>query len=379
MEGFDAKCSNPQVHCPGIPCPPKLSNILKGLPQNLIKTLGNPKKYVKNENKPPPPQKRTTPSIPEEIRPMRATFEVNHHAPPRAEADMSIAKQLAPFALAAALVSGATLPASAFDLSLTLQTPEAYTAHQLSILTDAIAQAEALWEGVITGYQPDITIPSIPIEIRRVTTGLAAATFSTTTHQGGFRLTTSGFINLNFNQIETFAAWPRDDLGNGLNFIDDLLAHEIGHVLGIGTLWDDNNAYTHNTFQYTGSAGLAAYRAEFDPDALFIPVENAGNAGTINSHWDQLIRSSTQEGNPDDPFSISPLLGIVDVYGRDLGLELMSGALDPDFGEPFLSNTTIQSMRDLGYTVIPEPSALLLLTSTALFSLSRRRAPSQKL
>lgn len=263
--------------------------------------------------------------------------------------------------------------ASAFDLSISIQSPGSYTPSELAILTDAAADAEALWEGVITGYHPGINIPVVPIEIRRVNTGLAAASFSTTTNQGGFRLTTSGFVNVNAGELETFASWPRMDAGFGLNFVDELLAHEIGHALGIGTLWDDNGLYVNDSFEYTGAFGLSAYRDEFDAAAAFIPVENAGGIGTMNSHWNQLMRSSTQEGDPDDPFSLSPLIGIVDAMGRDLGLELMTGAIDPDFGEPFLSNTTIQSMRDLGYTVVPEPAAAAMLSLLLIASPRRRR------
>ena len=63
------------------------------------------------------------------------------------------------------------------------------------------------------------------------------------------------------------------------------------------------------------------------------------------------MRSSVQEGNPNDPYSLDPRIGITDQYGRDLGLELMSGAIDPDQGEPFISRTTVESLRDLGYVV----------------------------
>jgi hypothetical protein len=122
-------------------------------------------------------------------------------------------------------------------------------------------------------------------------------------------------------------------------------------VLGIGTLWISNGDYVSNTFQYTGVHGTAAYQAEFNQATPFIPVENAGNSGTQNAHWDQLMRSSQQEGNPNDPFSLSPLVGVTDQYGRDRGLELMTGAIDPDYGEPFISRFTVQSMRDMGYTV----------------------------
>jgi hypothetical protein len=125
----------------------------------------------------------------------------------------------------------------------------------------------------------------------------------------------------------------------------------VGHVLGIGTLWTTNNVYSFNSFQYTGQYGVAAYKAEFNEAIPYLPVENAGNAGTPNSHWDQLMRSSPQEGNPADPWSLDPRVGVVDKYGRDRGLELMTGAIDPDFREPFVSRFTIQSMRDMGYTV----------------------------
>lgn len=39
-------------------------------------------------------------------------------------------------------------------------------------------------------------------------------------------------------------------------------------------------------------------------------------------------------------------------------LELLSGALDPDYGQPFLGSLTVQSLRDLGFTVVPEPGAM---------------------
>ena len=110
-----------------------------------------------------------------------------------------------------------------------------------------------------------------------------------------------GFVNININEIENFANWQGVN-ANGRNYIDELLAHEVGHVLGIGTLWVTNGLYSTNSFHYTGVSGLAAYQAEFNQVDAFIPVENAGNPGTPNAHWDQLMRSSPQEGNPSNPW-----------------------------------------------------------------------------
>jgi hypothetical protein len=252
-----------------------------------------------------------------------------------------------------ALLAAATSPsfARAFDLVYSISDPGGmFDANEIQILNDALVHVERMWETVITGYQPGISLGPVDISIQPVTSGLAAANFSGSSVQAGFRLATSGFININVNEIENFANWQGPG-ANGLNFVDELLAHETGHVLGIGTLWSYNNVYLDNSFQYTGAHGLAAYRAEFDPAATFVPVENAGNPGTPNSHWDQLMRSSPQEGNPLDPWSLDPRVGVVDPLGRDRGLELMTGAIDPDFLEPFLSRFGVESMRDLGYTV----------------------------
>jgi hypothetical protein len=255
------------------------------------------------------------------------------------------------FLFAATLAASAPPRVMAFDLQFSIDDPGGqFTTNKRDILDAALARAERMWETVITGYQPNISIGSIPISIHPTTSGLAAATYTSTTYQGGFTLAMQGFININVNEIENFANWQGVG-ANGRNYIDELLAHEVGHVLGVGTLWVSNGVYATDTFHYTGAYGLAAYQAEFRQAVAYVPVENAGNPGTPNAHWDQLMRSSAQEGNPSDPWSLDPRVGVVDQDGRDRGLELMTGAIDPDYGEPFLSRFTVESMRDLGYTV----------------------------
>jgi hypothetical protein len=258
---------------------------------------------------------------------------------------------VAPILFVAMLAVGGSPRAVAFDLQFSISNDGGqFNANELNILNAALVRVERMWETAITGYQPGISVGTIPISIHPTTAGLAAANFSGTTSQGGFTLATSGFMNVNINEIENFANWQGVG-ANGRNYIDELLAHEVGHVLGVGTLWVSNGVYSTNTFQYTGAHGLAAYQAEFNQASAFVPVENAGNPGTPNAHWDQLMRSSPQEGDPSDPWSLDPRVGVVDQYGRDRGLELMTGAIDPDYGEPFLSRFTVESMRDMGYTV----------------------------
>jgi MYXO-CTERM domain-containing protein len=252
-----------------------------------------------------------------------------------------------------AVAVGGGASCSAFDITYSITNSGSFSANQLSILNEGLVRAERMWETMITGYQPGINIPTLPIQIQGNFSGLADATALSTTLQGGFRLTTSARIRININEIENFADWQGHG-ANGLNFIDELLAHEMGHALGIGLHWFDNGVYVGDAqYRYTGQYGVAAYQAEFDPAATFVPVENAGSIGTIGTHWDQLMRSSAFEGTPPpaNPFLLDPRVGVTDQYGRDRGLELLTGAIDPDYLEPFISRFTVQSLRDLGFTV----------------------------
>lgn len=265
-----------------------------------------------------------------------------------------------------------------FDLQITVN-PAGFSASQLIVLEDSLDKAEALWERVITGYQPGISLTGVSITVQQGST-FADAQVTGTATQFGFRLTTSGRVRVNAGVIDAFGSWngtpgPVDPDPNflGLNYVDDILAHEIGHVLGIGTQWTSNDVYSLGSGRYTGPHGVAAYQAEFDPNTSFVPVELAGSAGTQNTHWDQIMRSSTQEGNPSDPWSLDPRLGITDQFGRDKALELMSGALDPDYGEPFLSLTTIQSLRDIGFAVVPEPASISIVSVAAALLATRHR------
>lgn len=109
--------------------------------------------------------------------------------------------------------------------------------------------------------------------------------------------------------------------------IDDVVLHEMGHVLGIGTLW----SYRRTLLTGSGTSDPfftgASARAEFPTigGAIFsgsvVPVENQGGAGTRDAHW----RNS--------------------VFGR----ELMQGFASAG-GMP-LSRVTAASLADLGYVI----------------------------
>ena len=119
---------------------------------------------------------------------------------------------------------------------------------------------------------------------------------------------------------------------NSRGTLVDLLTHEIGHIIGIGTLWD-NKGFLQNPSLEQGVGvdthfnGPAAIR-EFDfiggesYTGAKVPVENTqGGGGTRDSHWRESYFTE----------------------------ELMTGFIDR-FNNP-LSRVTIGSLEDLGYVV----------------------------
>ena len=221
--------------------------------------------------------------------------------------------------------------------------------------------AESFWENIITGYQPAITLTGFTIAaegaaIDGVGGILGSAGPDFVVNEGGYTLTSAGSM--------TFDSADLASLESGGTLLD-VIKHEMGHVIGIGTLWDFglNTLSTAGSGEYMGAAGLAAYQAEFDPLATFVPVELGGGAGTANGHWDEVDGGGA-------------LTGITDGDGNDMRDELMTGWLNTP---SFISNTTIQSLVDLGYSVssgaaAPEPSSLFLaLMGSGLLSHTRKK------
>lgn len=108
----------------------------------------------------------------------------------------------------------------------------------------------------------------------------------------------------------------------------DLILHEMGHVLGIGTLWDNlgllvnpSPSGTIRDTHFIGSNAIDAFNAIGGQDYAGekVPVENTGGDGTRNGHWRESVFDT----------------------------ELMTGFLDS--GVNPLSIVTQASLEDLGY------------------------------
>lgn len=208
------------------------------------------------------------------------------------------------------------------------------------------------WESYITGYQPGIGLTGITIDVSTPnlpdpggTDILGQANATAFVNQGGYRLTQAGYMEFDVENVD-------DLIDQG--YFDEVVIHEMGHVIGIGINWISNGVYVNGSGRYTGQYGLAAYNADYGQSGTFIPVELAGGAGTANKHWDEVNNGAA-------------LTGITDYLGRDLTHELMTGWLN--VGQPpYVSNMTVQSLRDIGFEVVnlrnvPEPTTLVTVAT----------------
>ncbi len=262
---------------------------------------------------------------------------------------------------ASALISSATVASAAsFDfIDLTFTGDAAFQ----SFFDDA----EAFWESQIAGradgstFQISIDASVAPNDGAGGTLASAGPTFATCSFGGSFSAdilgcngiggtvySVAGDMNFDSADIGTFAA-------GGPNFGDggllDIIIHEMAHVLGFGTLWGLNGLYTDGTFQYTAPNALAAYQAECDASATFVPVEDGGGPGTVDGHWDETFACGSGE--------------------------IMTGFID---SRNFLSGVTLGALEDLGYVIASDPAPIplpaggvLLLSGVGAFAIARRR------
>lgn len=285
--------------------------------------------------------------------------------------------------------SSALVPSPGFDIVLDFGGATLTAAESA-----AFASAEATWESIITGYQTsdifdnklEIDVTLEPIDGPFMIVGSAGPT--------SIKFDAAGTgINDDFLYAQTgVMTFDTADTARlaGEGLLDEVILHEMAHVIGIGTLWSASDAvgvtgrqevYTDGTGEYTGAFGLAEYNRLFGLDEDFIPVELDGGPGTADGHWNEAIDNPFVEdvpgldSQPGDDL-IAPV--VVDpnspFFGLSLNDELLTGVIS---GEAFLSTFTQQSLRDIGFTVIPvpEPYGLALLgLGGGLLTLRRRRA-----
>jgi hypothetical protein len=116
--------------------------------------------------------------------------------------------------------------------------------------------------------------------------------------------------------------------------LNDVITHEMGHVLGIGTLWDRKGllkrAGTNNP-TFSGAGAMKEYRLiRGGGRRRRVPVENTGGPGTRDGHWRETVfRDELMSGFIAQPGN--PLSRITAASLDDLGYQV-----DVDAGEPYV-------------------------------------------
>lgn len=106
--------------------------------------------------------------------------------------------------------------------------------------------------------------------------------------------------------------------------LEDVIVHEMGHVLGIGTVWAELGFLTGQGTddpRYIGENALREYNSIFGLNDTSVPIDDTGIPGTGSSHWRESVFDN----------------------------ELMTGFIN-DGANP-ISTVTIGTLEDIGYTV----------------------------
>ncbi|MDH3732988.1 MAG: hypothetical protein OEU54_05615 [Gemmatimonadota bacterium] len=230
----------------------------------------------------------------------------------------------------------ATVPPAVFDIEIRFNRPGGTPGQRT-----AFRVAEARWQAVLQGGQASVHVvrsagfcgSTVALD-EQVDDLLILADLVPIDGAGGV-LGSAGPCLIRENGIPVLGRMRFDtadlDSVEADGTLDDLIVHEMGHVLGIGSLWSllnlsvipapDSSGVTDPYFD--GAAALEAF--DLIGGASYVgnrvPIEDSGGGGTRFVHWRETV----------------------------FGNELMTGFLDA--GSNPLSLVTIASLEDMGYLV----------------------------
>ncbi|MGK7946510.1 MAG: leishmanolysin-related zinc metalloendopeptidase, partial [Microcystaceae cyanobacterium] len=211
-------------------------------------------------------------------------------------------------------------PDSGFDIDINFSGN--WTDDQLAIFSEAAN----MWESVITadiadvytsqyGLVDDLVIDASSVNIDGEGGILGQAGYTMLRSDGN--LPVAGIMQFDSADLSML---EQEDL------LLDVIAHEMGHVLGFGTVWEQNGLVIDELTgpQYIGDNALQAYNDIFGINASSVPLANTGGPGTYGSHWNESLFDN----------------------------ELMTGYLN--YGDNPMSYITVASLQDIGYEVVAQ-------------------------
>ncbi|WP_198000954.1 Calx-beta domain-containing protein [Gimesia fumaroli] len=211
-------------------------------------------------------------------------------------------------------------PLSEYSIDVVF-TDSSLTASQRAIFQ----QAAARWSEIILGDVPDVMVAGFGLVDDLVIEasapfidgvgGILGSAGPRTVRNGSF-IPASGVMRFDSADIAALEASGQ---------LVDVILHEMGHVIGIGTIWQSLGLVIDlgtTDPRFVGPEAIAQYNALLGRSVVDVPVANTGGGGTFGSHWRE----------------------------SDLDNELMTGYLNSGVANP-ISTITIGSLADLGYVV----------------------------
>jgi len=181
--------------------------------------------------------------------------------------------------------AGASLPGFQIEVVFT----GGLTASQQAVFTTAANR----WQSIITGDIPDVGIDNTRWgaavdDIRINASGVAIDGVNGILGQAG-----PDYIRVpSFLPISGTMEFDTADLAilESSGQLNNVIIHEMGHVLGLGVLWDSSlknviSGAGGGNPAYTGGRGKLEYNALARSSGINVPVENSGGSGTRDSHW----------------------------------------------------------------------------------------------
>jgi hypothetical protein len=206
----------------------------------------------------------------------------------------------------------------------------------------AFVSAQNRWQGLIVGDVPNVQLTTTagqcgsnsPALNRSVDDVLILVTLEPIDGAGGVLAQSGPCFVRTGSRIPVLGLMKFDtadlDVVESNGLMPTVIVHEMGHVLGFGTIWTDLNLLADPSLSggtdphFTGTQALAAFNfvggSSYSASAK-VPVENTGGQGTADSHWRESV----------------------------FGNELMTGFVEASTNP--LSRVTVASMADLGYSV----------------------------